>query len=132
MRLTPDAATTPVRPAPTGPLSEDAALDRVYVPRSLLDRHGVDTDDAREIVAHPGFAACCDALARQALDGFRRAEAELAAHDTRALKPARVMMWGYRRLLDRMLATGFAAPRIRARLTKGERIRMAVLALMPA
>ena len=111
---------------------EDAALDRVYVPRSLLDRHGVRTDDAREIVAHPGFAACCAELADQALDGFRRAEAELAAHDTRALKPARVMMWGYRRLLDRMLATGFAAPRIRARLTKGERLRMAVLALMPA
>ena len=111
---------------------EDAVLDRVYVPRSLLDRHGVHTDDARQIVAHPGFAACCDELARQALDGFRRAEAELAMHDTRALKPARVMMWGYRRLLDRMLATGFAAPRIRARLTKGERLRMAVLALMPA
>jgi hypothetical protein len=34
--------------------------------------------------------------------------------------------------LDRMMATGFAAPRIRARLTKGERVRMAVLALMPA
>ncbi|MFM2150669.1 MAG: hypothetical protein RLZZ187_2975 [Pseudomonadota bacterium] len=111
---------------------EDAALDRVYVPRSLLDRHGVATDDAAAIVAHPGFAACCAELAQQAEAGFARAEAELAQFDTRALKPARVMMWGYRRLLDRMLATGFDAPRTRARLTKGERLRMALLALAPA
>jgi phytoene/squalene synthetase len=111
---------------------EDAALDRVYVPRSLLDRHGVATDDAAAIVAHPGFAACCAELAQQAEAGFARAEAELAHFDTRALKPARVMMWGYRRLLDRMLATGFDAPRTRARLTKGERLRMALLALAPA
>jgi squalene synthase HpnC len=111
---------------------EDAALDRVYVPRSLLDAQGVTTDDARAIVAHPGFAACCDALARQALEGFARAEAELPRHDARALKPARVMMWGYRRLLDRMLAQGFGAPRSRARLTRGEKFRMALVALRPA
>jgi squalene synthase HpnC len=111
---------------------EDATLDRVYVPRTLLDRHGVTTEDAAAIVAHPGFAACCAELARQAQAGFARAEAEMATHDRRALKPARVMMWGYRRLLDRMLATGFGAPRTRARLTKGERLRMALLALAPA
>lgn len=111
---------------------EDAALDRVYVPRSLLNHHGVATDDAAAIVTHPGFAACCAALARQAEAGFAQAEAELAQFDARALKPARVMMWGYRRLLDRMLATGFGAPRVRARLTKAERVRMALLALTPA
>ncbi len=111
---------------------EDAAIDRVYVPRSLLDRHGVATDDAQAIVAHPGFAACCADLAEQARQGFATAEAELAAFDARALKPARIMMWGYRRLLDRMLAQGFAHPRRRARLTKAERIRMALLAMAPA
>lgn len=111
---------------------EDAAIDRVYVPRSLLDRHGVTTDVATAIVAHPGFAACCAELARQAQEGFARAEAELETHDRRALKPARVMMWGYRRLLDRMLEAGFGAPRRRARLTKGERLRMALFALGPA
>lgn len=111
---------------------EDATLDRVYVPRTLLDRHGVATEDAAAIVAHPGFAACCAELARQAQAGFARADAELATHDRRALKPACVMMWGYRRLLDRMLATGFGAPRARARLTRGERLRMALLALAPA
>jgi phytoene/squalene synthetase len=111
---------------------EDAERDRIYVPRALLDAHGVATDDAAAIVAHPGFAQCCAVLARQAEAGFAQAEAELAQHDARALKPARVMMWGYRRLLDRMLAQGFGAPRRRARLTRGEKVRMALVALRPA
>jgi squalene synthase HpnC len=111
---------------------EDAARDRVYVPRSLLDRHGVATDVAIAIVAHPGFAGCCAELARKAQEGFAGAEAELKAHDARALKAARVMMWGYRRLLDRMLETGFDPPRVRARLTGADRLRMALLALAPA
>jgi phytoene synthase len=111
---------------------EDAARDRVYVPRTLLDAHGVATDEAAAIVAHPGFAGCLDALARQAEAGFARAEAELPHHDMRALKPAKVMMAGYRMLLDRMLARGFAAPRSRARLSRGEKLRMALVALRPA
>ncbi|HEV7265884.1 MAG TPA: squalene/phytoene synthase family protein [Falsiroseomonas sp.] len=111
---------------------EDAAVDRVYVPRTLLDRHGVTTEDARAIVAHSGFAACCDELAQQALAGFARAAADLPRHDARALKPARVMMWGYRHLLDRMLVQGFAAPRNRPRLTRAEKLRMALIAMAPS
>ncbi|MGG5817632.1 squalene/phytoene synthase family protein [Falsiroseomonas sp. HW251] len=111
---------------------EDAARDRVYVPRSLLDQHGVATGDAQAIVAHPGFARCLEALAKQARAGFGRAEVELSQHDARALKPAKVMMAGYRMLLERMLAQGFASPRTRARLTRGEKLRMALIALRPA
>jgi phytoene synthase len=110
---------------------EDARIDRVYVPATLLARHGVAAEDPLAIVAHPGFAACCAELAQRAEAGFRAAEAELPRHDARALKPARIMMWGYRRLLDRMLAAGFAPPRRRARLTGAERLRMAALALAP-
>jgi phytoene synthase len=111
---------------------EDAALDRVYVPRDLLVARGVTTDDAAAIVAHPGFAGCCVELANWAVQGFARAEAELTRHDADALKPARVMMWAYRRLLDRMLAQGFEAPRRRPRLTRGEKLRMALLAVTPS
>jgi squalene synthase HpnC len=111
---------------------EDAALDRVYVPRTLLAEHGVRQDDAGAIVAHPGFAACRAELARLAGLGFAAAEAELADRDARALKPARVMMWGYRRLLDRMVERGFATPGARLRLTRGEKLRMALIALSPS
>jgi squalene synthase HpnC len=113
-------------------VDEDAVIDRVYVPADLLARHGVTATEAAAITAHPGFAAACAELARRAAEGFAAAEAELRQHDVRALKPARVMMWGYRRLLDRMLAAGFTAPRTRPRLSKSERIRMALLAMSPS
>ena len=112
-------------------VDEDSAIDRVYVPASLLARHGVAGADAAAMVAHPGFAACCAELAEQAAAGFARAERELQEHDPNAMKPARIMMWGYRRLLDRMRARGFAAPRTRLRLTRAEKLRMAWLAMKP-
>ncbi|WP_328729094.1 squalene/phytoene synthase family protein [Falsiroseomonas algicola] len=112
-------------------VDEDAAIDRVYVPAELLARHGVTATAAEEIVAHPGFARSCEELAHRAAAGFARAEAELREHDPAALKPARVMMWGYRQLFDRMQARGFAHPRVRPRLSRGEKLRMALLAMKP-
>lgn len=110
-------------------LDEDAARERVYVPLSLLAEEGIPDGPAREIVAHPRFAAICGRLAEQAREGFARAEAEIRRHDPRALLPAAVMMWGYRRLFDRLMARGFAGPRPRPRLTPGEKLRMAWMAL---
>lgn len=110
-------------------VDEDAGLDRVYVPASMLAAQGVQESDAARIVAHPNFAACCATLAARAEQGFAEAEREITRHDARALKPARVMMWGYRRLFERMQARGFAAPRIRPRLTRAEKLRMALLSL---
>jgi squalene synthase HpnD/squalene synthase HpnC len=112
-------------------VDEDAAIDRIYVPATLLARHGVAGTDPAAIVAHPGFAACCAELAARARDGFAAAERDLRHHDARAMKPARIMMWGYRRLLDRMIARGFDHPRTRLRLTRAEKLRMAWLALRP-
>jgi phytoene synthase len=111
---------------------EDAARGRVYVPCSLLARHGVPPDaEPAAILAHPGLAHAMAELAERARSGFDIAAAELTQHDRRALKPARVMMWGYRRLLARMLAQGFEPPRHRARLTGAERLRMLLESVRP-
>lgn len=110
-------------------MDEDAARDRVYLPRDLLAAHGVADGPAERMIAAPGVAAAARALAAEAEAGFARAEAELRHLDTRALLPARIMMWGYRRLFDRLLARGFGPPRARPRLTAGEKARMAAYAL---
>ena len=81
------------------------------------------------MMAQPGAAAAARELAAQAEAGFAYAEAELRALDTPALLPARIMMWGYRRLFDRLVARGFGPPRARPRLTAGEKARMAAFAL---
>jgi squalene synthase HpnC len=110
-------------------VDEDAARDRVYIPRSLLDAAGVPEGAAREIVKHPAFPAICEALAERAAAGFARAEAELPRYDQKALHPARVMMFGYRRILDILRARGWRGARPRARLSKREKLAMAAFAL---
>jgi phytoene synthase len=114
-------------------LDEDAARDRVYLPRNLLAAHGVPAGlldgPAPALLAHPGAADAARALAARAEAGFAEAEAMLRQLDPRPLLPARIMLWGYRRLLARLLARGFGPPRARPRLGAAERARMAAFAL---
>jgi phytoene synthase len=110
-------------------VDEDALRERVYIPADLLAAEGIPDGPAREIVAHPRFAAICARLAEQARTGFETAEREITRFDPTALLPAKVMMWGYHRLFLRMLARGWAGERTRPRLTLGEKLRMAVMAL---
>jgi phytoene synthase len=110
-------------------VDEDARRERVYVPLDALAAAGIPDGPATAIVADPRFAAICRSLAARAEAGFARAEAELAAHDAAALRPARVMMWGYRRILDRMLRRGWEGERPRPRLSRPEKLRMAAFAV---
>jgi squalene synthase HpnC len=109
-------------------VDEDAQRDRVYLPLDLLAAEGVADGPATAMIAQPGFSRACAALAVQAGAGFAVAERALSAADTGPLLPARVMMWGYRRLLERLVARGFVAPRVRPRLRKAEKLRMALAA----
>lgn len=86
-------------------LKQDAQAGRLYLPRELLDLHGVTARDPDEVLAHPGLAQVCDDLADMAERRFREAEAILARRRDKALRPAVVMMVSYRRLLVRLLAT---------------------------
>ncbi len=109
-------------------VDEDAERDRVYVPLSLLGG-GDGARPAAALLAGPGLPRALDALAERAREGFRQARNEIARLDARAMRPAAVMMWGYGRLLDRMVARGFADRRERPRLTRAEKVRMAWMAL---
>lgn len=110
-------------------VDEDAARERVYIPRSLLDAAGIPEGPAPGIVRHPAFAGICARIAQQAREGFARAEAELPRHDLHALHPARVMMMAYRRILDIMIERGWEGARPRARLSRREKLEMAAFAL---
>jgi phytoene synthase len=110
-------------------VDEDALRERVYIPRDLLEAADIPEGPAAEIVGHPNFAAICAELGERAQAGFAAAEAEIRRYDRQALLPAAVMMWGYRRLLDRMLARGWAGARDRPRLATAEKLRMAWMAL---
>ncbi|WP_372422529.1 squalene/phytoene synthase family protein [Salinarimonas chemoclinalis] len=111
-------------------VDEDAAIDRVYVPLDRLASLGIADGEARAMIAHPRFAEACDALCAEAQAGFAEADRMLATLDRRALRPAIVMMEGYRHLFAKLVARGFAHPRgPRMRLTKPEKARLILQAM---
>lgn len=88
-------------------LREDAARGRLYLPRELLRRHGIESDDPNTVLAHPALGRVCDDLAQVARQSYDAAEAHLAQLDRRKMRPAIVMMAVYRRTLASLVARGW-------------------------
>jgi squalene synthase HpnD/squalene synthase HpnC len=110
-------------------IDEDAAIERVYVPLDRLAALGIADGPARAMVADPRFPQACAALAAQARAGFAEADRMLAGLDRRALKPAILMMEGYRALFAKLEARGYAQRGPRVRLAKPEKARLLLSAL---
>jgi len=92
-------------------LREDAEIDRLYVPRELLESHGIgNSTTAWAALDHPAFGAACEELAVIAEGRYREAESALAACDSRMMRPAIVMMHVYRGLFRRLRRRGWNRP----------------------
>jgi len=103
-------------------LAEDAARGRLYLPRELLEKHGVKTRDPEAVLDHPGLAGVSAELAAMARSRFERSRALIARCERRRLKPAILMMQVYARLLDRLERRGWDQPRRRVRLSAAEKL----------
>jgi phytoene synthase len=110
-------------------VDDDAAIERVYVPLDRLLQLGVGDGPALDMVAHPHFALACDALADEARAGFAASDAMLRDLDRRALKPAILMMEGYRAIFAKLDARGFATRGARIKLGGREKARLVALSL---
>lgn len=88
-------------------LDEDAERGRLYLPRDLLDAHGIGAGEPAAVLAHPGLPQVCDDLAALARQRFAEADQALALCDRRRLRPALLMMGIYEDTLDRLLARGW-------------------------
>ncbi len=86
---------------------EDAMRGRLYLPRELLDRHGVPNGDAAVALMHPALPRVCEDLAVIARQRFVEAEAAMAECRRTAMRPARIMMHMYRRILDGLERRGW-------------------------
>lgn len=86
---------------------EDADRGRLYLPRELLRKHGIDSDDPETVLAHPNIAALCDELADMAEQSFADAVAAMKKCSRKAIRPAIVMMHVYHAVLERLRARGW-------------------------
>ena len=85
-------------------IAEDAARGRLYLPRELLEAHGITDTDPAIVLRHSGLRAVCRDLARIAARHYDDADAALAQCSRRAMRPAAIMKAIYRATFDRLVA----------------------------
>ena len=107
-------------------IDEDLAIGRLYLPRESLDAAGITSRDPAEILAHPALDSVCRTLADEAWAHFRAAEAIMDAAPRAMVRAPRIMAAAYSSVLAGLLRRGWAAPRIRVRVS---RWRLALAAL---
>jgi phytoene synthase len=91
-------------------LGEDAQRGRLYLPRELLDRHGIGDTEPMLVLLHPALPAVCRELAAIAERHFRDAEQAMMLCPRRAMRPAAVMGAVYRATLRELLRRGWRDP----------------------
>jgi phytoene synthase len=85
-------------------LAEDAERGRLYLPRELLEQHGIPCSDPKTTLANPNLKRVCRDVASLALDHYSRARAAMDRCAKGPMRPAAIMGAVYRAILKRLVA----------------------------
>ncbi|WP_340119271.1 presqualene diphosphate synthase HpnD [Pelagibius sp. 7325] len=107
-------------------VAEDAERGRLYLPRELLRRHGIESDDPMTVLHDPRLPAVCRDLAALAEERFTEAERLMARCRRGPMRPARIMLAVYRRLLHRLRQDDWQDVTARVSLPKAEKLWIAL------
>jgi phytoene synthase len=107
-------------------IDEDAEIGRLYLPREALAAAHVEGSDPEAVAANPNLAAACACVVERARYHFKEADAIMARSPRRLVKAPRLMEKAYRKMLDGMVARGWAHPRTRVRVSKPHLIGIAL------
>jgi phytoene synthase len=99
-------------------LGEDAGRGRLYLPREILDRHGIAGSDPAAVLRHPALPAACRELAAVAEGHFRDAERAMIHCSRHAMRPAAVMAATYRATLSALLRADWRDPTARVGISQ--------------
>jgi len=98
-------------------LDEDASRGRLYLPREILDRHGIRGTDPMAVLRHPGLPAVCREVAALAEEHFHESMRRMGRCSRRAMRPAAVMAAVYRATLSELVRSGWRDPAARVSLS---------------
>jgi phytoene synthase len=84
-------------------LAEDAQRGRLYLPKELLEQHGIPCGAPKAALAHPKIRKVCRDVASLALDHFAKARAAMDRCAKRPMRPAAIMGAVYRAILQRLV-----------------------------
>jgi presqualene diphosphate synthase len=99
-------------------LGEDADRGRLYLPRQILDRHGIAGSDPAAVLRHPALPAVCRDLAAIAEGHFRDAERAMLNCSRHAMRPAAVMAAIYHATLAALLRADWRDPTARVGISQ--------------
>lgn len=103
-------------------IEEDAEDGRLYLPKELLEAHGLPTDDPAAAARHPALPDVCRTLGGEARGFYDEARALANDHSRAKLRPALLMMGAYEGYLDRMEALDWARGHGGELLTKRQKL----------
>ena len=101
-------------------IDEDASIGRLYLPRELLLEAGIDISSPAAVMADPRVDQVCQKLAVRARDHYTAANKVLASRPKGRLLAPKLMGGVYGAILDKTAAAGWAPPRTRASVGKGQ------------
>lgn len=107
-------------------IKEDAARGRLYLPRDLLNKHGVTSHDLVTICAHPQLPHVCRELAAIARQHFIKAEMAMRHCAKKPMRPARIMGAVYSALLRRLTSWDWRDLNTEIKVPKWHKIWLAV------
>jgi len=107
-------------------IAEDAERGRLYLPRELLQRHGIESTDPMTVLQDPRLPAVCRDLAALAEERFVEAKRLMALCQRGPMRPARIMLAVYHRLLIRLQQRGWHDTAARVSLPKAEKLWIAL------
>lgn len=99
-------------------LDEDAGRGRLYLPREVLDRHGIRATDPAAVLGNPALPAVCREVAAIAEQHFQLSMRAMARCSRRAMRPAAVMAAIYHATLLALLRSGWRDPATRVTVSK--------------
>jgi phytoene synthase len=99
-------------------LDEDAGRGRLYLPREILDRHGIREADPRAVLGHPALPAVCREVAAIAEQHFQLSMRAMESCSRRSMRPAAVMAAIYHATLSALLRSGWRDPARRVNVSK--------------
>jgi phytoene synthase len=88
-------------------IAEDAERGRLYLPRELLQAHGIESVDPSAVLSHPALPLVCEAVAEIAQRHFADAREMMAQCPRRPMRPAAAMEAVYRTILRRLRRRGW-------------------------
>ena len=106
-------------------IAEDAERGRLYLPRDLLEQHGIPCGTPSAVLAHPKLNKVCRDLASLALDHFSKARAAMDRCAKQPMRPAAIMGAVYRAILQRLVKADWKQLDVPVKLPKWQKLWLA-------